>query len=86
MVSELKATRDKKKSMLREMGWDILSIISLKTGRMDRIDFRILKEASKKLRELKIKAQGSFKDPYKIISSQPDMTIPDQKEEEHKGN
>jgi hypothetical protein len=68
MTSQLKQTRTNKQAMLKAMANDIMDLLILKKGRLDKVDFRVLKEISKKLNECKSKADPVSDDTHKIVS------------------
>ena len=57
MVSPLKRTRDKKLEMIREMHDVCFMINTYPKGNLDNIDFRLLKQLSKKLNVLHERAK-----------------------------
>lgn len=74
-TSQLKQTRETKQSMLKEIVRVATNIMILQKGRLDRVDFRVLKEILRKLNDCENRALPVPTGRDKIVSSKRDMDI-----------
>lgn len=85
-MSQLKKTRETKQNILKEIVRVSTNIMILQKGRLDRIDFRVLKEILNKLNECEKRALPVPSGTHKIISCTREINLVRDEKDDTKEN